>query len=561
MSYTKATGVILSLVLILLSACSRVGESHWSSINTQFDSINNRLDSLYIEGKIVMGETLINRIDSMAAIYKNDDAKSRVLYWKSVAYGASMTDSTEKWIKQAFILTDSIRHPYQHARLCLIDNNFNTSNYLQKYAALRNAFGYFTRIGDKKMQIFSARAISSFFLSIKDYNNFYIWSKKTDELCRENNFDSLAERNRINFALWSIRTGDSIQATQIISEMLHSKHIRSDSAFVGRLYVNLAILRHNPIYFQKAIEISPIFAKSISYRTTLQFAMVRMYEQMGMRHQSDSILANIEPIIIQHGDPEAKAMLQDIYTKRYEDNKDYGNAYLSRIVADRYRDSAFSSIEKASVADYARADEIARIESENERENFISMLIWGSCLVVVALSLIIVLLMFQNRHKRLRLKQLDDEMKISELSLSLEREKRRLVAMGLAMNESDNIVKELISIADELNKSGSISEETKAILTRKAKEFSLNQKEIDDFKSTYEKVHPQFLSILKAKYPNLTEGDVKLSIYISVGLSTKQIAQLLHLQPDSVQKNRKRLRSRMGLPTEVSLEEALREII
>ncbi len=61
-------------------------------------------------------------------------------------------------------------------------------------------------------------------------------------------------------------------------------------------------------------------------------------------------------------------------------------------------------------------------------------------------------------------------------------------------------------------------------------------------------------------HPALTEGDVRLAVYIRAGLTSKQIAQMLLLQPDSVKKNRQRLRRRMNLTSSESLEEVLYSI-
>ncbi|MDE7343980.1 MAG: hypothetical protein K2N19_08205, partial [Muribaculaceae bacterium] len=60
--------------------------------------------------------------------------------------------------------------------------------------------------------------------------------------------------------------------------------------------------------------------------------------------------------------------------------------------------------------------------------------------------------------------------------------------------------------------------------------------------------------------PEVTEGDIRLAIYIRAGLTTKQISRMLLLQPDSVKKNRQRLRRHLHLDSAVSLEDFLRSI-
>lgn len=65
---------------------------------------------------------------------------------------------------------------------------------------------------------------------------------------------------------------------------------------------------------------------------------------------------------------------------------------------------------------------------------------------------------------------------------------------------------------------------------------------------------------LKADYPELTEGDLRLATYIKVGMQGKQIARMLMLQPDTIRKNRQKLRRHLRLESEESLEDFLRTI-
>ncbi len=74
----------------------------------------------------------------------------------------------------------------------------------------------------------------------------------------------------------------------------------------------------------------------------------------------------------------------------------------------------------------------------------------------------------------------------------------------------------------------------------------------------FDKVHPSFSANLKHGYLRLTEGDIRLAIYLKSGLTTKQIVRMLLLQPDSVKKNRQRLRRHLELDSGVSLETFLR---
>ncbi|MBK8505824.1 MAG: hypothetical protein IPL46_28700 [Saprospiraceae bacterium] len=54
-------------------------------------------------------------------------------------------------------------------------------------------------------------------------------------------------------------------------------------------------------------------------------------------------------------------------------------------------------------------------------------------------------------------------------------------------------------------------------------------------------------------FPNLTQNDLRHCAYIRMRLSTKEIAELMNVNPTSVQIARVRLKKKMGLPEEIDL--------
>ncbi len=75
------------------------------------------------------------------------------------------------------------------------------------------------------------------------------------------------------------------------------------------------------------------------------------------------------------------------------------------------------------------------------------------------------------------------------------------------------------------------------------------------FEANFNKVHEQFLKHLIEKYPDLSQGDLKLAAYLRMNLSTKEIAQLLNITQRSVELKRYRLRKKMNLDGVINLSE------
>ncbi len=217
------------------------------------------------------------------------------------------------------------------------------------------------------------------------------------------------------------------------------------------------------------------------------------------------------------------------------------------------QDSMLSRNETLNILNSEVREEIAK--NDERRENELKQERLRTWLVVLALLLVagVALFCLYRRMQSHRLATL-------RTSLELERERRKVVSSALAMTEKDNVLEAVLSDISEMKQGGEIGETQIRQLEQNVKMHLIGRQDWEDFKVLFEKVHPGVSSLLKATYPAVTEGDIRLSIYLKAGMNTKQIARMLQLQPDSVKKNRQRLRRHLGLTADQSLEDLLRSL-
>ena len=77
--------------------------------------------------------------------------------------------------------------------------------------------------------------------------------------------------------------------------------------------------------------------------------------------------------------------------------------------------------------------------------------------------------------------------------------------------------------------------------------------EWEKFATHFDKVHSDFIKVLKEKHPAISNNEVKICAYLRMNLSTKEIAQLLNISARGVEISRYRLRKKLGLKTETNL--------
>ena len=80
------------------------------------------------------------------------------------------------------------------------------------------------------------------------------------------------------------------------------------------------------------------------------------------------------------------------------------------------------------------------------------------------------------------------------------------------------------------------------------------------FRITFNEVHPGFFDRVQSHFSHLTDNDVRISAYLRINLSSREIARLMNVTLDATNKSRQRLRKKLDLPPEADLTEFLKSI-
>lgn len=85
----------------------------------------------------------------------------------------------------------------------------------------------------------------------------------------------------------------------------------------------------------------------------------------------------------------------------------------------------------------------------------------------------------------------------------------------------------------------------------------LEQRLMDHLTDELNTSNHKFQEGLRLRYPRLSAYDLRLCTYLKANLSTKEIATLLNITPDSVKKAKHRLRIKLLLDSASSIQEQL----
>ncbi len=145
--------------------------------------------------------------------------------------------------------------------------------------------------------------------------------------------------------------------------------------------------------------------------------------------------------------------------------------------------------------------------------------------------------------------------KKEELSVKLEHKQKELINFALNIVQKNTFLEELKLT---VNQTKSISNETETLTKLNQLSLSINQHIAHDknrklFQLQLKEANREFYQCLSERYPQLTEKEKRLSAYIRLNLTSKEIASLLNIAPKSVEINRYRLRKKFGLDAKTNL--------
>jgi DNA-binding CsgD family transcriptional regulator len=153
---------------------------------------------------------------------------------------------------------------------------------------------------------------------------------------------------------------------------------------------------------------------------------------------------------------------------------------------------------------------------------------------------------------------------LKEAQIKTEKEKieKEALTQALVLQQKNEVFEEIKNSIETFRKKNLSPEQAKQlhdILMLVKKNLNLEH-QWDSFKTFFEANYPAFMQEIIEKHPQLTQNDIRHIAYIRMGLSTKEIATLMGIEPSSVLKSRYRIKQKLNPESDKTLYELLNEI-
>ena len=146
---------------------------------------------------------------------------------------------------------------------------------------------------------------------------------------------------------------------------------------------------------------------------------------------------------------------------------------------------------------------------------------------------------------------------LKEKNLNLEIKKKDSALASSTLNNIKkkelltDLIKDIKSFDNEIANS-SMNYSVRKII-KKINSHLLDKEDWLAFELHFRNSHSQFFENLREKHPNLSTNEIKLSAYLKLNLSSKEISSLMNVAITSIEQSRYRLRKKFNLSKEINL--------
>jgi hypothetical protein len=140
-----------------------------------------------------------------------------------------------------------------------------------------------------------------------------------------------------------------------------------------------------------------------------------------------------------------------------------------------------------------------------------------------------------------------EKMNTENMKLNLDLQNREMLISALKLQQKEEILKKIESETQKLKTdAGSPASSALTAIRQLILNHDANESTWESFRVYFEKIHPDFFTHLKKNHPNLTQNEIRLSAYMALNLSNKEIALLQNIDPASVKRAKIRLKHKMN---------------
>lgn len=239
-----------------------------------------------------------------------------------------------------------------------------------------------------------------------------------------------------------------------------------------------------------------------------------LYQSIDQHHHATYVLEQALRIAEENGTPELRYQCHHLLSRSLEEVGDSGRALRHLRAYVELRETLEQEEQRRAITEMQARFDLEQMEKEKE--------------------------IYRLRNEQLEMENKHKTAELTSLSMQLVEKNRFINDVKLAIEK----------IGQEAGQD--IQPLVRNVL-RNIKKNITTQEDWQAFEEQFEKVHHDFIRKLSQQYPDLTSMELKVCALIRTGLSSGEIAALLHVTRRNVETHRYRLRKKLTIASEIDL--------
>ncbi len=423
-----------------------------------------------------------------------------------------------------------------------------------------------------------------------DSANFYY--KKALHLIKKHNVSGLITHCLNNIGFNYLEQGNLSTARYFFDRALNNFHLNKkfsgDSTLYAVIYDNLAKIHELKGEYKQSLEkqreavrmilLTKLAAPDLKLKTEFLLHLAQLESHFGLLQDAKK---HLDAIQLQDAGIGLRLEYYDALSVYYE--KVQQTEQLIRTLrkkAELARSALKDGTMNSMLNDFVRFqnDQIAleletqkkakqRLQSIHSKERLLTI----SSLAILLIILIVVFIVnrkvqqSKSRAACIERKLNEEKLKYQELeaerlTLELELKNKDLLTFAINLTKKFEFTDEMALRLQQLRRKNAIEKGDLTELITYVKSFQAVDHGLALFQNNVNEINSQFLWRLQEKYPELTQNEKELCLLIKLKLSSKDIATMKSITPESVNVLRSRLRKKMNLDVRDDLYAELENI-
>lgn len=545
----------------VLSGCSRKGgnavPSGWESQGDALDSMTRGIELAFMS--TVSADSIQALVDNygMMASVKSDDGESaaRIHFWQGRIAGRSGKPAErQREFNEALRTAPSGTADYIRRRIGWLEEDMSGFSRRDWYTYLVEETEYYNGRSDAIMLYARYVELMELMRDIGFNSEAVRYLALADSCGRIIYGGDFFPGQELNRALVLYETGDAEGAGKIYRRLNDNPEAMADKDIFELVNYNMFLIYKDTLALERAwrsvegtsddMRLIPKVAAEMSscamargnLDEAAEYAAMasERVDMIGQTEQRLRVLKVVAEVSDSSGDPSASLAAWRKY------------ALAADSVASLLRDNEVADLEvKSFILDYER------IAAEKKfRRNLIGM-------AAVAISCVVIAVVMFFSFRRIRRLKREKQTAVEQKRQS----EQQQIAVQLGAERKDRVMDEAISRLREFKDERKIDSGTVERLEQILSGKSPAGLGTDDFQKLFSLQNPEFVDRIRSLAPNISDSALRLAGYMAIGLTTKEISDLMNVRPDSVKQGRWRLRKALGLSSETDLKSYLSTLL